>query len=80
MEMNVSPTLIDVHGFKFFVYSAPKRNDGPCLYFYDLENDITICRIRGAEIFIDSYEDSESGTTTLSYIQGNKIIQREVDF
>ena len=65
---------------KYLIYSAPTLNEGPALYFFDLEHNMTICRIGGAEIFIDCFEDQETGKTILTYIEENSVIQRQANF
>ena len=80
IELKASPTLIYCEDLKFLVYSSATLADGPALYFYSLDHGITVCRISGAEIFIHCFESRDSGHTIISYIEGEEVIQRKVDF
>ena len=52
------PTMIKHGNLQFLVYSKCGEADcGPATYFYDIQESMTICRIRGAEIFLDYFPD-----------------------
>jgi len=76
LEMQATTTLIESQELKFAVFSYPTIEHGPSLYFHSLEHGMTIFQIKGAEIFIDCHEDSETGQTILSYIADEYVIQR----
>ena len=60
------------------VYSSPTIEQGPCLYFYDLETGRTFAKISKAELFVDSFLNEE--ITSIRYIVGEKIFVRSIDF
>lgn len=78
--MNSVPTLILDQNVKFLVYSKCSEDDhGPTTYFYDLQESKTLCRIKGAEVFIDYYpnRDKPEEAGNVLYLTSKKLLERD---
>ena len=62
-------------------YTSATVEEGPCLYFYDLENGRTCAKVSKAELFLDSYpHQSDERLTLIRYVDDEKLYERSVDF
>ena len=65
----------------FLAYTCATVEEGPCLYFYDLENRRTCAKVSKADLLIDCYpHQTDEGLTLIRYIVDETIYERSVNF
>ena len=79
--MDQAPNLIKNVGKLFLAYTSATVEEGPCLYFYDLENRMTCAKVSKADLLIDCYpHQTDKKLTMIRYIMDETIYERSVDF
>ena len=79
--MDQAPNLIKNGGKLFLAYTSATVEEGPCLYFYDLENRRTCAKVSQADLLIDCYpHQTDEGLTLIRYIMDETLFERSVDF
>ena len=72
------PTIITSNDQKVLVYSSVEDQIS-YLAFYSLSESKLLAKIKGAELLIASYYQSESGKTYIHYIEDENVVLRPID-